>query len=558
MIPELTTPTKTKKELPFLTKEAKAIYDKTVQKIESYFSHPQTKEILQRFIHIQNTETKTKILTQLNTINTEFANNPIFLTKKQITKALPYAVIVMTENEEIYEQLKKSNILVQLISNKTNMDFILDYDIVQAIECDSCAYTLDKYDNILNYKDIELIHPESYLKKLNEYEESLTQLMQHFPQILAQNNTELQTTLNILKEYNGTTVTTIKADTILNEINTKIEQKLTLTSISAFELLHHKNKNSLPQVVTDIIEEILAETQIPAQCFTYTVPVEMHKDKFKLYQKEQELQQFLKIAKLIQKNAHIIVKTQKYLEQIHINTLIIDFAKAIDTFHKEFNAKPIKDNTNNELKIHKSQNPHLKNPQAIDYELCDTYPAALLTGANSGGKTTLLEHILTLCALKEIGLYANGDISLPNYGAIYYFAKNKGSTNKGAFETMLMQLAKIQTNTNTKTLVLADEMESVTEPSVAAKVMAKTIDYFISQNCQCIFATHLGGILQNHIAKNVRIDGIQAIGFDENDNILIDHNPALHTLAASTPELIIQKLAKQHKDEFLLQLAKAI
>jgi lysophospholipid acyltransferase (LPLAT)-like uncharacterized protein len=46
------------------------------------------------------------------------------------------------------------------------------------------------------------------------------------------------------------------------------------------------------------------------------------------------------------------------------------------------------------------------------------------------------------------------------FSEIYYFAKNKGSTNKGAFETLLTQLSKIQPGK--QTLILADEIESVT------------------------------------------------------------------------------------------------
>ena len=192
----------------------------------------------------------------------------------------------------------------------------------------------------------------------------------------------------------------------------------------------------------------------------------------------------------------------------------------------------------------------------MTYVVGGDYPAALLTGANSGGKTTLLEHILSFCALDFIGLPLQKDCVVPKYSAIYYLAKNKGSANKGAFETTLMQLAGVQITA--RTLVLADELESVTEPGVAAKVMASTLSYFVSHSVHCVFATHLGGILQNYITTGMRIDGIHAKGLSASGKIEIDHNPRMNSLAASTPELIIQKLANTHDDPFFHSLVKAL
>jgi DNA mismatch repair protein MutS2 len=555
MISQLYTPIQTKKQLPFQTKEAKAIYDKTLHKIEQYFTHPQTKEMLQRFIHSAD---KQQLLTQIEQFKSLTHKTPLFLTKKTSLKAQSYSVAIVTENEELYSELKKAGKLTILINPKSKCEFVLDYDIIQAIECETTRYQLDQYDNVLFIDTIELLNPEQYLKKLDEYKESILHIQEEVPIITQEHDEELLALLKLLDQYNSLSVKTIQIDSILAQINNTLEQKLTLTSLSAFELLHYKNKNSLPPIITEIIEEIIAQTQIPPQCFTQNVPIDINKEAFKQFSKQKETEQILQVAKLVHANAEKLKNTQKILEDMHKKTLIYDFIRGINEFHCAHNAQPIKIHT--ELKMHNALNPHIKNAHAISYELTQKYPAALLTGANSGGKTTLLEHILTLCSLEFMGLNANGKIEIPKYDAIYYFAKNKGSANKGAFETMLLQLAQINTQTisGQKILVLADEMEAVTEPSVAAKVIAKTIDYFITQNCHCVFATHLGAILKDHIAENVRIDGIVAVGFDDNDNIIINHNPALNTLAASTPELIIQKLAKQHKDPFLIELAKAM
>jgi dsDNA-specific endonuclease/ATPase MutS2 len=134
---------------------------------------------------------------------------------------------------------------------------------------------------------------------------------------------------------------------------------------------------------------------------------------------------------------------------------------------------------------------------------------------------------------------------MPIFSEIYYFAKTKGSANKGAFETLLTQMSKIIPGE--KTLILADEIEAVTEPGVAGKIVSATADYFIGKGCFLIIATHLGQDIQKVLPSKTRIDGIEAKGLDENFNLIVDHNPVLGRLAHSTPELIVEKMASSDK-----------
>ena len=41
---------------------------------------------------------------------------------------------------------------------------------------------------------------------------------------------------------------------------------------------------------------------------------------------------------------------------------------------------------------------------------------------------------------------------------------------------------------------------------------------------------------------DVRIDGIEAKGLDENYNLIVDRTPKMNTLARSTPELILKRI----------------
>ena len=119
------------------------------------------------------------------------------------------------------------------------------------------------------------------------------------------------------------------------------------------------------------------------------------------------------------------------------------------------------------IEIKDSKNIFLENAQAISFSLNLENQCSILTGANSGGKTTLIEHVIQLIGISNIGLPVNGTVNLPIFTEVYYFAKNKGSASKGAFETLLSQMSEIVPGGST--IILADEIEAVTEPGVAGK-----------------------------------------------------------------------------------------
>ena len=167
-------------------------------------------------------------------------------------------------------------------------------------------------------------------------------------------------------------------------------------------------------------------------------------------------------------------------------------------------------------------------------------------------KGFLLKNI----SLFQLGLPISGEVHFPIFTDVYYFAKTKGSTSKGAFETLLTQMSKIKPGVST--LILADEIEAVTEPGVAGKIISATADFFIQKNCFMILATHLGFEIQKNLPKGARIDGIEAKGLDEKFNLIINHNPVLGRLAHSTPELIVERMANTYEEEYFQHLYKSI
>ena len=105
-----------------------------------------------------------------------------------------------------------------------------------------------------------------------------------------------------------------------------------------------------------------------------------------------------------------------------------------------------------------------------------------------------------------------------------------------------------------QTLILADEIESVTEPGVAGAIVSASADFFIKQGCFMVVATHLWKEIEKKLPQYARVDGIEAKGLDEFYELIVDHNPVLGRLANSTPELIVEKMANSFKTDYFNHL----
>lgn len=184
--------------------------------------------------------------------------------------------------------------------------------------------------------------------------------------------------------------------------------------------------------------------------------------------------------------------------------------------------------------------------QKVDYKLTQDENIALLTGANSGGKTTLLETLTQISIMAQIGLPVSADSAkIKLFDEIYHFSK-KRSLDAGAFESFLNVFIPIVT-TDSEKLVLLDELEGITELDAAVKIISTFIDMIKESNSYGIIVTHMARELMNY--TNIRVDGIEAKGLDENYNLIVDRTPKMNFLAKSTPELILKRIYEKSDDE---------
>jgi len=172
----------------------------------------------------------------------------------------------------------------------------------------------------------------------------------------------------------------------------------------------------------------------------------------------------------------------------------------------------------------------------------------LLTGANSGGKTTLLRLLAEATLLAQAGIPAPAaEAHLGPFDRVYYVSKPTGMLSAGALETLLRSLAGIaEESSRRRVLVLVDELEAVTEANAAARIIASFIEHLAGRNAVAVIVTHMAEeiirLLEAPSAPTVRVDGIEARGLDENYNLVVDRTPRYNYLARSTPELVVRKL----------------
>ncbi|MCD2200591.1 endonuclease MutS2 [Halobacterium sp. KA-4] len=169
---------------------------------------------------------------------------------------------------------------------------------------------------------------------------------------------------------------------------------------------------------------------------------------------------------------------------------------------------------------------------------------ALLSGVNSGGKTSTLDLVAVVVVLAHMGLPVPAESArVPEVEELHYYAKSQGTLDAGAFEATLRDFARL-TEGAARKLVLVDELESITEPGASAKIVAGILEELHEAGASGVFVSHLAGEIRDQCGFDVTVDGIRARGLEDGE-LVVERSPVKDHLARSTPELIVEKLATQ-------------
>ncbi len=187
--------------------------------------------------------------------------------------------------------------------------------------------------------------------------------------------------------------------------------------------------------------------------------------------------------------------------------------------------------------------------EPVDYRV---EGVALLSGVNSGGKTSLLDLVGLVVTLAHMGLPVPADAArVERISELHYHAKSQGTLDAGAFESTLREFGDLVTEVSREkpVLVLVDELESITEPGASANIMAGILEALAERDATAVFVSHLASEIREAATTEIAVDGIQASGL-ENGELVVDRTPVKGRLARSTPELIVEKLADEDDADF--------
>ncbi|GGL29634.1 DNA mismatch repair protein MutS [Halarchaeum grantii] len=229
------------------------------------------------------------------------------------------------------------------------------------------------------------------------------------------------------------------------------------------------------------------------------------------------------------------------------DALELDVELAVSRFCADFDCTPA-ERAGTGFDIEGGRSPLLDVPFAdvepVDYGVSGV---ALLSGVNSGGKTSTLDLVAVVVVLAHMGLPVPAESArVPAVEELHYYAKSQGTLDAGAFESTLRDFAALTRGADAK-CVLVDELESITEPGASAKIIAGILEELHDAGATGVFVSHLAGEIRDTAGYDVDVDGIRAVGLEDGE-LVVERSPEKGLLARSTPELIVEKLAEEGAD----------
>ena len=170
----------------------------------------------------------------------------------------------------------------------------------------------------------------------------------------------------------------------------------------------------------------------------------------------------------------------------------------------------------------------------------------VLTGANSGGKTTLLETLCEIAILAHMGLPVPAEAAEVSVLDRLVFHRRHASFNAGVLESTLQSVVPPLVSGN-RTLMLVDEFEAITEPGRAADLLGGLVRLSIAEGAIGTFVTHLANDLEP-LPETARTDGIFARGLTDDLELEVDYQPRFGSVGRSTPEFIVSRLVANADD----------
>ncbi len=438
------------------------------------------------------------------------------ITSEELESLEDFELIVYVYSEGIMEFEDAYNIT--MISNESEA-----FEIVPNI---ILLYFKENYDLLINILKIKsILGRESVIKEVLDILDSLKSV--------DVDETVFDRAVETAKE---------KADSKLKDAIKKVDLKGDEVLNLLNEEMPEKIQKIFDEVMKNAREEIKEATGCTFDPFIQKYPIEIDYQELERVKKQEISKKHVKTFEEEVKAASIISKFKDDVESEIHEMLLFDYEFALGCFayYYDLHIPDIGDRFKFKNGLHLDLAlKNDKNIQQIDYQLESPENVVLLTGANSGGKTTLLETLAQMSIMAQMGLpVCAQEAQVKLVDEVYFFSK-KHSLDAGAFESFLRTFMPIVTREEDK-LILLDELEAITELEAAVKIISSFMDFIHDSKSFAIIVTHMAREILKY--TDVRVDGIEAKGLDADYNLIVDRTPRMNHLAKSTPELILRRM----------------
>ncbi len=502
---------------------------------------------------------------------------------KKANKVLPEVPTKTIENRKEIQNLVKKKKKVYLIDDSVSRLDIdsrsVEYkpgaleDPVEVVPEKTLSFFSENLSSIKNAirvrKKIESEHLSNFTD--NELQDVLNLLEQVDERGKVEGDEELQRVESILDRIDDV------VGRVESELNQEIKEILEKREITikgsdlldlvsqgeeAETLARLELREEFEEIVEEKIDELVSELgldfeeeQIALDIFPRTVKFPIKPNQKTLNQLKSELRKKYN-EKSLEVKIEIARELKKYKEKIKTlvkEVLELDVALAIKKFINKNEMTLPKITEEKGFKISQGRNLFIQNPDPINYYVEDI---TLLSGVNSGGKTSTLDLITQTYILSHMGFPVPAKpAEVGIVDEIYYYRAVKRTMSSGAFESVLREFEDLLTSNKSK-LVLVDELENITEPGASAKIIAGILENLKTNNDTTVFVTHLAEKIREESNIEIPVDGIEAQGLNEEMELMVNHSPKKNHLATSTPELVVKKLTNQNQSKFYKKLLK--
>ncbi len=545
------------------TDRALEIYDDIVEKILQFANTQYGKN---RILLLSPSKNEMKIKENISFVmkaKETIAELPINEIKKLLSKINPISNIkpkykpsqaILVESMDDYHHLMdlKLNNYYPIITIE-DLESLDDFEFIVYVYAEGIIELEDAFNvTMVNHEsqDFEIV-PDIILNYYKENYDLLNNILK-IKEILGLESI-LHDVLDVLNELESNKLDQNIFDEAVDKAKENADSKLKnaiknidLKGNEVLDLLNEEMPQKIQQIFDEVMKEARNEIREITGCyfdpFIQKYPIEVDIKELERIKKQEiakkKVADFEDEVKAAVQLSKLKSKVNNEIREIYL----FDYEFALGCFASEYNLQPPEISTGFCFKDGLHLNLALEdnlNIQKIDYALKSPDNVVLLTGANSGGKTTLLETLAQISIMTQMGLPVCAyEARVQIVDEVYFFSK-KRSLDAGAFESFLNTFMPIVT-LETDKLILLDELEAITELEAAVKIIASFMGFISASNSYAIIVTHMAREILKY--SNVRVDGIEAQGLDENYNLIVDRTPRMDYFAKSTPELILRRM----------------